>query len=336
MCGKREKRFWRICKENVPAWEGPKPSSPTMNISSKRLSVKDRLVQALQDVDGDIEWDVLLSTVTSLQVGGPADVLVAPKDIQNVARVLLGARKQHLPIVVLGGTNVVVRDKGIRGIVMQLKHLTELRKDSPDRLYAEAGVRMPMLMQYAVRHRLSGMEWAAGIPGTVGGGIVMNAGTRLGEMKDSLHAVDFVNSRGRRMRIEASALTFSYRKTALPKGIVVGAWFQLKAGTREGIEQATKSYLQYRKETQPLTLPNAGSVFKNPPGQSAGQLVESLGLKGLRVGDAEVSTKHANFIVNQGQATASDVLTLIRKVRSLVAKKLGIHLELEWKILGER
>ncbi|MGD9850535.1 MAG: UDP-N-acetylmuramate dehydrogenase [Nitrospirales bacterium] len=307
-----------------------------MDISSKRLTVKDRLLQALQDMDGDIDWDVPLSTVTSLQVGGPADVLVAPRDIQNVARVLLGARKQHLPVVVLGGTNAVVRDKGIRGIVMQLKHLTAMRKEAPDRLYAEAGARMPLLMQFAVRHQLSGMEWAAGIPGTVGGGIVMNAGTRLGEMKDSLHAVDFVNSRGRRMRIEASALTFSYRKTALPRGIVVGGWFQLKAGTREGIEQTTKSYLQYRKETQPLTLPNAGSVFKNPPGQSAGQLVESLGLKGLRIGGAEVSTKHANFIVNQGQATASDVLTLIRKVRSLVAKKLGIHLELELKILGER
>jgi len=239
-------------------------------------------------------------------------------------------------VVVLGGTNVVVRDKGIRGIVMQLKHLNAMRKEAPEVLYAEAGVRMPVLMQFAVRHQLSGMEWAAGIPGTVGGGVVMNAGTRLGEMKDGLQAVDFVNSRGRRMRIEASALTFSYRKTILPKGIVVGAWFQLKAAAKDQIEQVTKSYLQYRKDTQPLTLPNAGSVFKNPPGQSAGQLVESLGLKGLRIGDAEVSRKHANFIVNQGQATASDVLALIRKVRGLVAKKLGIHLELEFKILGER
>ena len=219
---------------------------------------------------------------------------------------------------------------------MQLKHLTALQKEGAELVYAEAGVRMPVLMQFAVRHQLSGMEWAAGIPGTVGGGVVMNAGTRLGEMKDALQSVDFVNSRGRRMRIEASALTFSYRKTFLPKGIVVGAWFQLKAAAKEHIEQVTKSYLQYRKDTQPLTLPNAGSVFKNPPGQSAGQLVESLGLKGLRVGDAEVSTKHANFIVNQGRATASDVLALIRKVRGLVAKKRGIHLELELKILGER
>ncbi|MDR4488140.1 MAG: UDP-N-acetylmuramate dehydrogenase [Nitrospirales bacterium] len=307
-----------------------------MGISAKETTGKDRLLRALQDVEGDIEWGVPLATMTSLQVGGPADVLVAPKDIANVARILLGARTQHVPVVVLGGTNVVVRDKGIRGIVMQLKHLTATRKDAAECLYAEAGVRMPVLMQYAVRHQLSGMEWAAGIPGTVGGGVAMNAGTRLGEMKDALQSVDFVNSRGRRMRIEASALTFSYRKTVLPKGIVVGAWFQLKAAAREQIEQVTKSYLQYRKESQPLTLPNAGSVFKNPTGQSAGKLVESLGLKGLRVGDAEISTKHANFIVNQGHATASDVLALIRKVRGLVAKKLGIHLELELKILGER
>ena len=164
----------------------------------------------------------------------------------------------------------------------------------------------------------------------------MNAGTRLGEMKDALQAVDFVNSRGRRIRIEAASLTFTYRKTALPKGIVVGAWFRLQTAAKEKIEEMTKSYLRYRKETQPLALPNAGSVFKNPTGRSAGSLIESLGLKGLRVGDAEVSTKHANFIVNQGQATASDVLTLIRKVRALVAHQLGVHLELELKIIGER
>ena len=336
MSGKLARRFWRIYKENLSACEGENTTVPSMGTSTTNSTDKDRLLLALQDVEGDIEWSVPLSTVTSLQVGGPADVLVAPKDIANVARIILGARRQHLPVVVLGGTNVVVRDKGIRGIVMQLKHLTAMKKEGSDRMYAEAGVRMPVLMQFAVRHQWSGMEWAAGIPGTVGGGVAMNAGTRLGEMKDALQAVDFVNSRGRRMRIEASALTFSYRKTILPKGIVVGAWFQLKAAAQQQIEQVTKSYLQYRKETQPLTLPNAGSVFKNPPGHSAGRLVESLGLKGLRIGHAEVSTKHANFIVNQGGATASDVLALIRKVRGLVAQQLGFHLELELKILGER
>lgn len=301
-----------------------------------RRTIQDSLRDALTDVQGKVEWGVPLSTLTSMQVGGPADVLVTPKDILDVSRIIRGARTRQIPVVVLGGTNVVVRDKGIRGIVVNLKNLTTLRKEAPERIYAEAGVRMPTLMQFAASHHLSGMEWAAGIPGTVGGGVVMNAGTRLGEMKDALCGVDFVNARGCRIRIEASSLTFTYRKTALPKGIVVGAWFRLQSAAKGKIEGITKSYLRYRKETQPLALPNAGSVFKNPVGQSAGSLIESLGLKGLRVGDAAVSTKHANFIVNQGQATASDILTLIRKVKRLVAQQHGVHLELELRIMGER
>jgi UDP-N-acetylmuramate dehydrogenase len=268
-------------------------------------------------------------------VGGPADVLVVPSDVEDVIRVIQGARAEDIPFVVLGGTNVVVRDKGIRGIVMQLKQLTGIHEEANHVVYAQAGVRLPRLMQFAMGHNLSGMEWAAGIPGTVGGGVVMNAGTQLGEMKDVLHAVDFVNLRGRRVRVEASNMSFAYRKTTLPKGIVVGAWVQLTLSTRENIEARTKTYLRYRRATQPLTIPNAGSVFKNPPGDSAGRLVEAAGLKGMRVGDAEVSAKHANFIVNRGTATASQVVALIRKVRQTVARKFGVRLQLEWKIIGE-
>jgi len=237
--------------------------------------------------------------------------------------------------VVLGGTNVVVRDKGIRGIVMHLKQLSGMHEEASQMVYAQAGVRLPRLMQFAVRHHLSGMEWAAGIPGTVGGGVVMNAGTQLGEMKDVLRAVDVVNLRGHRLRVEASSIAFAYRKATLPKGIVVGAWVQLALSKKEQVAAKTKTYLQYRRETQPLTLPNAGSVFKNPPGDSAGRLVEAAGLKGVRVGDAEVSTKHANFIVNRGTATADQVLALIRRVRQTVARKFRVRLQLEWKIIGE-
>jgi len=163
----------------------------------------------------------------------------------------------------------------------------------------------------------------------------MNAGTQLGEMKDVLRAVDVVNLRGHRLRVEASSISFAYRKATLPRGIVVGAWVQLALSKKEQVAAKTKTYLQYRRETQPLTLPNAGSVFKNPPGDSAGRLVEAAGLKGVRVGDAEVSTKHANFIVNRGMATADQVLALIRKVRQTVARKFGVRLQLEWKIIGE-
>lgn len=295
----------------------------------------ERLQRAVQSVAGEIRWNEPLAPLLSLQTGGVADVLVFPSDVEDVIRIIQGARAEDLPLVVIGGTNVIVRDKGVRGIVMQLKQLDRIHEEANHVVYAQAGVRLPRLMQFALGRNLSGMEWAAGIPGTIGGGVVMNAGTRLGEMKDILQAVDYVNARGQRLRKEASDLSFAYRKTTLPKGVVVGAWVRLVPSTRKHIEVITKSYLRYRRDTQPLTIPNAGSVFKNPQGNSAGQLIEAAGLKGMRIGDAEVSTKHANFIVNRGTATAAQILALIRRVQRTVAKHAGVRLQLEWKVLGE-
>lgn len=294
------------------------------------------LRRALLHVEGEIRWHEPLAPHTSLQVGGPADAFVIPSNVEDVIGVVRGARMNRIPLMVLGGTNVVIRDNGIRGIVMQLKQLTEIHEKFNQVVYAQAGVRLPRLMQFALGRKLSGMEWAAGVPGTVGGGVAMNAGTRLGEMQDILEAIDFVTIYGIRKRIEASSVEFFYRKAMLPKGIIVGAWMQLSFAVKETIQSATKQYLQYRKSTQPLTLPNAGSVFKNPSGDSAGRLIEATGLKGLRIGDAEVSTKHANFIVNRGVATADQVLRLVRKVQDNVARKFGVRLQLEWKVVGER
>jgi len=294
------------------------------------------LRRALLHVQGDIRWQEPLASLTSLQVGGPADVLVIPSDVEDVVHVVRGARLGKIPLTVLGGTNVVIRDKGIRGIVMSLKALTNIYEEANQLVYTQAGVRLPRLMQFALGRELSGMEWAAGIPGTVGGGVVMNAGTRLGEMQNVLKAVDLVTVHGKRKRVEACTLSFMYRKTILPKGIVVGAWLQLRTAMKGTIQSVTKDYLHYRKTTQPLTLPNAGSVFKNPIGDSAGRLIEAAGLKGLKIGDAQVSTKHANFIVNRGAATAQQVLSLVRKVRDQVARKFGVRLQLEWKVIGEK
>jgi UDP-N-acetylmuramate dehydrogenase len=294
------------------------------------------LRRALLHVQGDIRWQEPLASLTSLQVGGPADVLVIPSDVEDVVHVVRGARLGKIPLTVLGGTNVVIRDKGIRGIVMSLKALTNIYEEANQLVYTQAGVRLPRLMQFALGRELSGMEWAAGIPGTVGGGVVMNAGTRLGEMQNVLKAVDLVTIYGKRKRVEACTLSFMYRKTILPKGIVVGAWLQLTTAMKGTIQSVTKDYLQYRKTTQPLTLPNAGSVFKNPTGDSAGRLIEAAGLKGLQIGDAQVSTKHANFIVNRGAATAEQVLSLVQKVRKQVARKFGVRLQLEWKVIGEK
>jgi UDP-N-acetylmuramate dehydrogenase len=163
----------------------------------------------------------------------------------------------------------------------------------------------------------------------------MNAGTKLGEMKDSVKAVRMVNLKGQVVDVDAAQVGFEYRRALLPRGIVVGVWVQLERGVRPEIERVVKDYLHYRRDTQPLAMPSAGCVFKNPPNDSAGRLIEATGLKGARVGDAEVSLKHANFMVNRGQARAADVIALIGKVRSAIRRRAGVRLDLELKIVGE-
>jgi UDP-N-acetylmuramate dehydrogenase len=276
-----------------------------------------------------------LSEYTSFKIGGPADVVVEPADIEDVCLVVQQARRRKIPLFVLGGTNLLVRDGGIRGIVMSLVRLRGVKEEPGSVLYAEGGVGMPTLIGYAIRHSLAGLEWAAGIPGTVAGCVVMNAGTKLGEMKDSVKAVRMVNMKGQLVEVEATQVRFEYRRALLPRGVVVGVWIQLKQGVRSEIERVVKDYLHYRRDTQPLALPSAGCVFKNPPNDSAGRLIEAVGLKGARVGDAEVSMKHANFMVNRGQARAADVTALIGKVRSAIRRLAGVRLDLELKIVGE-
>jgi len=293
------------------------------------------LAAAVAGLKGTVQFDAPLKDYTSFRIGGPADVLVEPADIDDVARLVRQTRAQKLPLFVVGGTNLLIRDKGIRGVVVSLGKLRAIKEEPGAVLYAEGGVGMPTLIGYAIRHSLAGLEWAAGIPGTVAGCVVMNAGTRLGEMKDSVKAVRLVNMDGDIVDLPVSEIPFAYRRATLPPGIVVGVWLQLKAGVRTEIEKVVKDYLHYRRDTQPLTLPSAGCVFKNPPKDSAGRVIDAAGLKGAQVGDAQVSDKHANFIVNQGQASARDVLALIRKVRAAVARKTGVKLELELKVVGQ-
>jgi len=284
---------------------------------------------------GSVSFQAPLSEYTSFKIGGPADVVVEPADIEDVCLVVHQAFARKIPLFVLGGTNLLVRDGGIRGIVMSLVRLRGIKEEPGSVLYAEGGVGMPTLIGYAIRHSLAGLEWAAGIPGTVAGCVVMNAGTKLGEMKDSVKAVRMVNMKGQLVEVEAAQVRFEYRRALLPRGIVVGVWLQLKQGVRSEIERVVKDYLRYRRDTQPLAMPSAGCVFKNPPNDSAGRLIEAVGLKGARVGDAEVSMKHANFIVNRGQARAADVTALIGKVRSAIRRLAGLRLDLELKIVGE-
>jgi len=296
---------------------------------------KKDLQAAVVGLRGDVTFGATLDAYTSFKIGGPADVLVEPADVDDVRRLVKQAGAKKIPLFVVGGTNLLIRDGGIRGIVVSLSKLRAIKEEPEAILYAEGGVGMPTLIGHAIRRSLAGLEWAAGIPGTVGGCLVMNAGTRLGEMKDSVKAVRLVNMKGDLMELPAASIPFEYRRARLPKGIVVGVWLQLREGVRAEIEKVVKDYLHYRKETQPLTMHSAGCVFKNPPDDSAGRLLEVTGLKGLRVGDAEVSTKHGNFIVNRGRASAADVIKLIRTVRRTIKRKAGVQLNLELKIVGE-
>ncbi len=309
------------------------PRSPRR--PAAQAAASDRFAPILSGVRGTVRYGASLKPLTSFKIGGAADVLVTPADEADAARVLRQAREACVPVFVLGGTNVLIRDGGVRGIVVSLAKLKTIRNEPGEVVYAEGGVGMPTLLNHAIRHGLAGLEWAAGIPGTVGGCVVMNAGTRLGEMKDSIKAVRVAEPDGSIRDYTHAQLRFDYRRGHVPTGIVVGAWMQLKPADRSQVDHAVKDYLRYRKETQPLTQPNAGCVFKNPGPQTAGQVVDAAGLKGLRVGDAQVSTKHANFIVNVGEATAADVLKLVEKVQREVKKKTGVELELELKVVGE-
>jgi UDP-N-acetylmuramate dehydrogenase len=293
------------------------------------------LEAAVAGLRGRVTFGAALRAYTSFKIGGPADALVEPADVDDVRRLVVQARMANIPLFVLGGTNLLIKDGGIRGIVVSLSKLRAIREEAGAVLYAEGGVGMPTLIGYAIRRSLAGLEWAAGIPGTVGGCLVMNAGTRLGEMKNAVKAVRLVTMQGDVQDLPASSIRFQYRRACLPKGIVVGVWLQLRPGTSTDIARVVKDYLHYRKDSQPLSMPSAGCVFKNPPRDSAGRLLEAAGLKGMRIGDAEVSTKHGNFIVNRGHASAADVISLIHKIRRVIKEKTGIRLDLELKIVGE-
>lgn len=288
----------------------------------------------LSGVRGTVRLHEPMSRHTSFRIGGPADAYVEPEDLESLQHLMARARRSKIPVFVMGGTNLLVRDGGIPGIVVRLVRLAHIQEPEGGVLYAEAGAGMPRVLKYATQRGLTGLEFAAGIPGTLGGAVVMNAGTRWGEMKDVVRKVRMVTPAGELLDLTSDEAGFDYRRSRLPQGIVVAAWLGLRPGKKAHIESTVKQWLHRRKETQPVEMPNAGCVFKNPGGEPAGRLIENLGLKGAHKGDAQVSTKHANFIVNRGRATAGDVLELIRMVGKTVEEKAGVTLELEVKIVG--
>lgn len=274
------------------------------------------------------------------QVGGPAELFVKVGSVPELQAVLRAASEHSTPTFVLGnGTNLLVSDRGIPGVVLQLARDlagAEPVPGHPDLVHAGAGTKLVVLLKKALRHGWTGLEVFAGIPGSVGGAVRMNAGARLGETRDVLHEVDIVLPDGTMLTLPASALNMAYRHSELPVGAVVAAArFRLKAGDPELMRAHVQEHLDHRAKTQPLDQPSCGSTFRNPTGDHAGRLIEASNLKGYRVGDAQVSTRHANFIVNLGQATADQVRSVIEHVQRTVYADHGVRLEREVHFAGD-
>ncbi len=305
----------------------------------------DHLKAVLSGVRGTILFNERLSRHTSFKIGGPAEALLFPRDEEDLSEVIRLARSKKVPLFMLGdGTNLLVRDKGIRGIVVSLssgmagecfRSIVPVKEDAGQvSLYAGAGVHLAALLKYTVKHGLSGLEFAAGIPGSLGGAVVMNAGSYNREMKDLLETVRLIGRDGRIAELPARGLSLHYRSAHIPGIAVVGAVLRLQRGDSEKIGMTIRENLRKKKETQPVGTPNAGSIFKNPEGMSAWQLIDSVGMRGAAMGKAVVSEQHTNFIINRGGANAKDVLSLIRRIGSKVEREAGVTLELEVRIVG--
>jgi UDP-N-acetylmuramate dehydrogenase len=287
-------------------------------------------------VRGERVRDAPLAARTAVRIGGPADLLVRPATADDLSALLRFCRSEGVPLSVLGGgANLLVADRGVRGVVVKLpQDFGEERVDGA-RLVLSGGAPSSRLVARAQKLGLVGAEWAAAIPGTVGGLVAMNAGTRSGELKDNARRVEIATADGAGW-VEATALRFAYRTAHLPPGgVVTRVELELRPGDVAASAAAMKADVERRRATQPLTQPTFGSTFTNPSGDYAGRLIEAVGLKGHRVGNATWSPVHANFVTNLGGATARDVLALVNLARSRVKERFGVTLEPEVRLLGE-
>ncbi|HOW27063.1 MAG TPA: UDP-N-acetylmuramate dehydrogenase [Elusimicrobiota bacterium] len=290
----------------------------------------------MEDVASTIRFQEPLSLHTSFRIGGPADFLVDIDRRESLGRLAVWSSARSVPVFFIGhGSNLLVGDKGIRGVVARLRgELEEIRLDG-DRVSAGAGVSLPVLARRCAENGLEGVEFLAGVPGTVGGALMTNAGTAEGRIGDRIETVDIVTPDGKTETLGKKDLVFTYRSSNLQGRWVACVGLKLRRGDKNDSMGKIRRQFEGRARTQPWGTHNAGCIFKNPPEMSAGRLIEQAGLKGRRIGDAEVSTVHANFIINRGKATARDVRGLIDEVRKKVRDRFRVELELEVRLAGE-
>jgi UDP-N-acetylmuramate dehydrogenase len=282
--------------------------------------------------------DEPLARYTTFRIGGPADALVEARSRAELKTVLGFCRERGVPLMALGfGSNLLILDKGVRGVVLRLRGEFEAVEFLADhRVRAGAGVRVPQLVAACAERGLTGPEPIVGVPGTVGGALVMNAGTREGEIGPLVESVECFDRETLELKtLPRSGLRFDYRRSNLGNVVVARATLSLKPGDKAVIMTRVQQLQQRRLQTQPIHTFNVGSTFKNPPGRFVAQMVEEAGLKGLAIGGARVSPKHANFFENYRDAKAADVLALVEKVRGTIREKFGIDLELEMKVVGQ-
>ena len=275
---------------------------------------------------------------TTFRIGGPADALALPKTPEEVAEVVRFCHEHAQPYYVLGnGSNLLVSDEGYRGLVLQLYRYFNDIQVNGETITVQSGAMLAAVARTAYQTGLTGLEFASGIPGTIGGAVVMTAGAYGGEMKNVLKEVTVLTKEGEVLVIPAKALELGYRTSVIPKNgwIVLGAVLQLKKGDQEQILARMEELKEQRITKQPLDLPSAGSTFKRPEGYFAGKLIMDAGLRGFTVGGAQVSEKHCGFVVNRGNATAADVWKLICEVKRRVKEMTGVELEPEVKLLGD-
>lgn len=299
----------------------------------------EKFLDALMSFAGPerVKLDQPMDRYTTFRIGGPADVMFFPETPQEILVAQALATESGVPVTVIGcGSNLLVSDAGIRGLVIALGKPFSRIEVRENAIFAQAGARLSAVANAALAHGLTGLEFASGIPGSVGGGAYMNAGAYGGQLSDVLTEVELLRD-GMAVRVPASEMDFGYRHSAAMESgaLITGATFALQPGDAEEIRARMDDLNGRRRDKQPLEYPSAGSTFKRPEGYFAGALIEQAGLKGCRIGGAMVSEKHAGFIVNAGNATAQDVFELIMRVQHTVLDRSGVWLEPEVRLIGE-
>lgn len=298
-----------------------------------------KTASALKNIlQGKVLINEPMSRHTSFRIGGPADIMLIPGDKDDVSRVLRYVEANDCPLTIIGnGSNLLVRDGGIRGIVLKLGNALRYCRTEGNKIVCGSGLSLASASKYAYDQGLKGMEFAVGIPGSIGGAIYMNAGAYDGEMSYVVESVTVMDFKGEMKKMPVSELDFSYRHSIFQKEvyIILEVTLALETGSKEEIASKMDDFSERRRSKQPLDMPSAGSTFRRPEGYYVGPLIEKAGLKGYSVGGAQVSGKHAGFLVNKGGATAHDVLQLIAEIQDRIWKDNSVHLQPEVMILGE-